>query len=553
MKIAICSVPSRPDKVKNNYPPLGALAVMQSLGSAGYEPVFYDINLFRPSEDEMKEYFARNNFDVVGISSIVSTSYGFVKKLACIIKAVSPKTVIILGGRLAASSEVVLKFVPIDYCVIGEGENIILDLMRYVEHHQHDIIMEELKKIKGLCFTDRSGHSVFTGYAEQPSIEDIRDPDYGILKRFSNINDCIHDPFFYEQFKHDERSFEAHRNGKKLATVISARGCVNRCAFCHRWQRGIKIFQVDRVVAHIRYLMDNFNVGYISFGDENFGASRQWVEEFIGKIAPLDILYRVGGICTDDVDKDVLYRLKQSGCVAIHYGFESGCDRILTVMEKRSNIETNVKTAIWTREVGLQTVPAFVMGMPGESYETVKETSVFVNRITEGLPKPPVLSINALVTLPGTPVYEYARLIGAIGKTLADEEKYLLKISDRGGESMLQLNLTDYPCLIVQGWIRCITWAAHNNYYLKNRSWPGPRTIYGNAILFRMRYLVAPLWMIYKSLREDRRLFIKRCIELLAWPFRKKRFKEYVPLRTLINREYGILQADDIRQLRLGR
>lgn len=553
MKILICSVPLRSDNFKTNYPPFGVMAVIQSLRAEGYESSFYDINLIRPSDEEIKSYLVRGGYDVVGISATLSTSYKFVKELVDIIRSASPKTIIILGGRLAASSEVVLNFTPIDYCVIGEGENIILNLMEYLKRHGREVIGEELRKIRGICFSQPNGTIIFTGYDVEPSAEEIRDPDYGILERFSDINNYIHDPFFYEQFKYDKRSFQAHRKGKKLATVISARGCVNRCAFCHRWQRGIKIFKVDRVVNHIRHLIERFDVGFISFGDENFGASKRWVEEFIEKISPLDILYRIGGICVDDVDKDMLKRLRQSGCVAIHYGFESGCDRILTVMEKRSDIEANIRAARWTQEADLQTVPALVVGMPGESYETVKETSDFVNRITEGLSKPPTLSINALVTLPGTPAYEYARLHGLLGKTVNDEERYLLSISDRGGESMQQLNLTDYPYFIVHSWIRCIAWAAHHNYYLKNRSGSQKKTVYGNPLLFYMRYVIAPVLVMCNSLREDKGLFFKRCTELLAWPFRKKRFKEYTPLRTLINKEYGALGADDIRLLRLGR
>ena len=127
-----------------------------------------------------------------------------------------------------------------------------------------------------------------------------------LLGRYSNINQYIIDPFFYEQFKFDSRSFEGHRNGKKLAIIVSSRGCVNKCAFCYRWQPGIKVFSVDRVVQNIKHMMERYNVGFLSFGDENFGVSKKWIEEFTVKLRPLDILYRISAMCCENVNPEIL-------------------------------------------------------------------------------------------------------------------------------------------------------------------------------------------------------------------------------------------------------
>ena len=468
MKIVICNVPLRPENLKTTYPPLGALAVVQSLRMAGYDAAFYDINAFRNSEQDLTTYFNKNRFDVVGISATVSTSYKFVKKIALIIKSVSSETIIVVGGALTASAEILLKFTKVDFCVIGEGEKTIVNLLNYIASYRMRKSEEELKKIKGLCFLNGKEDVIFTGYEKQISTDEIQDADYSIIEKYSRIDNYIIDPFYYEQFKYDSRSFQEHRKDKRLATAVVSRGCVNRCTFCHRWQKGIRIFPVDRVIKYIQHLKENYNVGFISFGDEDFGASKKWTKEFIERVKPLDILYRISGICTENVDPSLLKGLRDSGCISIHYGFESGSNEILKVMEKRSDIKVNTTVATWTNEADLQTVYALVVGMPGESYSTIRETTDFVKRITEFLPREPILSINALVTLPGAPVYEYARFKGLLGKTLADEERYLLRVSDRGGDSLEQLNITDYPYFIVHSWIRCIYLAAKYNYYKKN-------------------------------------------------------------------------------------
>jgi len=319
--------------------------------------------------------------------------------------------------------------------------------------------------------------------------------------------------------------------------------------------------------------MDRYNVGFISFGDEDFGASRGWTEELVKKIAPLDILYRVSGICCDNVDLDLLKRLRESGCVAVHYGFESGSNDMLKVIEKRADVELNTRVASETREAGLQTVPALVVGMPGESFRTIAETTEFMKKITEKLPRPPIISINALVALPGTPVYEYARHRGFLGTTSEDEERYLLRISDRGGSSMKQLNLTDYPYFIVQSWIRCVAIAVRYNYYRKNglpslsmaglaravadmvlrrpeKRRPLQAELYSNAFIYHSRYLVSVLLVMAKNLKEDRALFMQRCRELAMWPFRKRFYTRYVSLRSFLKEYAG--DSNSMPMMRMG-
>ncbi len=577
MRIAICSVPLRSENLKTTYPPLGALAVIQSLKLAGYEAAFYDINVFRYPEEDMKEYFLKNRFDVVGISATVSTSYKFVKSISSLIKAVSPDTTIVVGGALTASSEILLKFTEIDFCVIGEGEKVIVNLVKYIAVNGRRKSDAELKRIKGICFLDSGSNAVFTGYEEQLKADEIQDADYGIVEKYSKIENYVISPFFYEQFKHDVRSYEPHRAGKKLATVVTSRGCVNRCTFCHRWQKGIRVFSVDRVIKYIKFLKETYSVGFISFGDEDFGASKRWTEEFIERIKPLDILYRISGACADNVDPALLKKLRDSGCVSIHYGFESGSDKILKVMEKRADVDLNVKVSTWTCEAGLQTVYALVIGMPGESYKTVSETGDFIKRITEFLPRDPILSINALVVLPGAPVYEYARYKGFLGRTLDEEEKYLLRVSDQGGGSLKQLNLTDYPYLVVHSWIRCLYWTGHYNYYRRNnlpristrklfkkvfeiamgcrRQAKGfSENTFSHPLFYHLRYPLSLLLIMLKNFKEDKKLFFQRCAELLTWPFRSRTYTEYISVRRFLDEMAGAKEADDgIRLLRLGR
>ena len=501
--LVICTTPIRP--TPTDYPPLGSLAVIQSLRGAGYDPYFFDIDGTRPSFEQVEEFFRRRQPDVVGISAVVSTAYAYVKKLSRMIRKVSPKTRLVLGGNLAASAEILHRLAGIDFCVAGEGEIVAVNIMNYLRDRAEKGLAgdnyEALGLIKGISFLDPAGHMVFTGFETAIPGKDLFEPDFSILEKYSRIENFVIDPLLSPGFYGDARSYQPHRKGQKAACVVGSKGCVARCTFCHRWDKGYRSFEVEKIVRMITYLRDRYNVGFFYFGDENFGSDRRQVTELLEALKPLDVLFIVQGMRCRTTDLDLLQRLKAAGCCAVYYGMESGSQRILDVMEKNLSIQHNINAARWTAEAGLSTVYQLVVAMPGENNETIGETAEFFKRATEVLPEMPVnrLSINYIQALPGTPVYEYARLKGFLGKSLQDEEKYLELISDvEAGDDTKFINLTDWDNLTVQSWRRRIILECVANYQAKNKI-PGPtlRDIYRHTIL------KATNPAAYERLRQD--------------------------------------------------
>ena len=581
MKILICNTPLRGEGARTIYPPLGPMAIIQWLRGAGFTDIeFYDLNYFRPSDESLAHYLLEHKFDVIGISASVSATYRDVKKYTAMAKSLLPGVVVIVGGALSFSPEVLLKLGKVDYCVVGEGELIAVNLMQHLARHDLGKDVKGLREIKGLSFLDEQGDVVFTGYERQLAAKEIPDPDYPLLRKYNVVDHYFPEPWVYEQFTYDERSHEPHRRGKRMACVVSSRGCIAHCTFCHRWQQGIRMFSVEGVIRLVRHVIDEYNVGFISFGDEDFGATKKWIAEFADRMKELGILYRLSAVRADNINLELLKRLRDSGCVAIHYGWESGSDRMLTVMEKMVNAETNYRVARWTEEAGLHTIPALVVGMPGESYQTIAETTRFVETVTENLPRQPAVSVNQLVVLPGTPVYEYARQRGFLGTTLEGEEAYLLQISNQDGGSPWNLNLTDYPTFVLSGWIHEIYWSVRYHYCKKNNLprittmamfWrilkllfipskklkDEPPGIATHPLFYRLRHVIAPAYVAATTFREiGMREFLKRCVELIAWPLRKKFYTECLPVRKYLKsyiQQTLELGATNVQVLRLGR
>jgi anaerobic magnesium-protoporphyrin IX monomethyl ester cyclase len=462
MKILFITLPIR--NQPTSYPPLGITQLVDFLEENGYQDIdFFDIDAFRPNEQEILDRVQTSTPDVIGISAVVSTSYSYLKYISKLLKLNFPKVELIVGGNMAASANVILTKCPIDICVVSDGEIPLLELMAFYQRYGSLIaINKDLKAIKGLVFRDSQarGGIHFTGYASQNNKNLVRQPNYEFLKKHSKIENYIR-PFNENNvmFCYDSRSKEAHRKGKNIATVVTSKGCVNRCTFCHRWPKGYNTGIIDDIISYMKFLKERYNVGFFEIADENFGSKKTHVANFIKKVKELDVLWSVAGMRVTTIKENLLIQMKGAGCTSAIFGMESGSPKMLKIMEKRTTLEDNFKALELLREAKLVTIIQLVIGMPGEDSQTIQENIDFCIKALPYLVDPLLISINYAQALPGTPLYEFARHRDLIGSTINEEEDYLLKISDINASSTKHyLNFTSNPLFEVLQWQRMITW-----------------------------------------------------------------------------------------------
>jgi radical SAM superfamily enzyme YgiQ (UPF0313 family) len=422
--------------------------------------------------EEVKEYFSENQFDFVGISAVVSTAYGYTKLLSNAIREVSPHTFQILGGNLGASAEVILRKTEIQVCVIGDGELIIQKLIARLGSLQktgkHSL--STLEDIKGLAFLDEE-RFVFTGYATPLSAELVSYPDYTILERDKSINHYMpKNPWWASPSIYN---IDLKMSVRISATIVATKGCVARCTFCHRWEKGFRAKSASGFEDHIKLLRNKYGVSLITLGDENFGSDKRQTKEITRILHENGMTWKVAGVRVRTVDFETLSEWKKQGCVDVSFGIESGSQTMLDVMQKNATVEANSNAIKWTALAGLDTVLQIVIAMPGESDKTIRETRDFIIshlqflRCTNGLPSNS-LSINYAQALPGTALYEYALRSGKIHSSLDGEEEYLLKISDIDAYSSDHfVNYSHHPLLKVLMWRYLIT-APADAYYIEN-------------------------------------------------------------------------------------
>ena len=105
----------------SDVPPFGAMAVINSLRKAGYNDIFlYNIDVLRPSREDAIEYIVKHNPEILCISAPVSTGYENCKFFSLELKQRLPNVIIVLGGNMAVSAEILLHKTGVDFCVLGD-------------------------------------------------------------------------------------------------------------------------------------------------------------------------------------------------------------------------------------------------------------------------------------------------------------------------------------------------------------------------------------------------------------------------------------------------
>lgn len=456
MKILLITTPL--EGSPSIFPPLACLSIMNFLRKNGFPDVdFYNIDAKRPSYEDALKRIQAEKPDVLGISAVVATAYGFTKQITLDLKRLLPDTLIVVGGNLAANAAIILERTGTDLCVLGEGEQIMLDIVRRAQTTK---LPQDFSDIPGLVLKGAKGELVNTGYAPWIPIESVYDIDWDDLVESSGTELFIY-PFMKMKhgrdwwLKNDERAYEPGRQGKNVATLSVGKGCINRCSFCHRWDAGIRYIPVDLVMERLAELIRRFNVGFVDLHVENFAMNKAWLDEFCEKIKPYDVLWRTWGMRAASVTAEMVRQLKEAGCTCMVCGHETGSPKMLQIMEKNTQVQQNYDSIRWITEHGLSSVFQVCAGLPGENRKTIGETLEFLKYASTIAPwqNPQIHILSYAMAVPGTPLYEYGRRVGFIGRDMDAEEDYLLSISNPEAHLPHRLrNFTEVSDLERESW-----------------------------------------------------------------------------------------------------
>jgi anaerobic magnesium-protoporphyrin IX monomethyl ester cyclase len=285
---------------------------------------------------------------------------------------------VVLGGvHPTVLPEEVLAEKAVDIVVRGEGEKTILDIAA------------------GMPLTDIKGIS----YRDQKTV--IHNPDQELIADL----DTIPLPAYHLLPMDKYRPAAGAAKQLPATSVLATRGCPGRCTFCYRIFGPRLRFRSGSLVAEeVKLLQDRYGFKEICFYDDTFTALKKEVYSFCRSLSELGM--SLTWSCFSRIDhfnKDLFQTMKNSGCHQIMYGVETLSSEILNNINKRLNPERVRKVIRYTQSIGIQVRAAFMLGNPGETEQTLKET------ICDAIRLDPDLAIfNITTPYPGTEMYAWA-------------------------------------------------------------------------------------------------------------------------------------------------
>jgi anaerobic magnesium-protoporphyrin IX monomethyl ester cyclase len=201
--------------------------------------------------------------------------------------------------------------------------------------------------------------------------------------------------------------------------ILTSRGCPYRCTYCsqigpRRW----RMRSPENVVAEWRWLVRELGAAEIGILDDSFNINRQRVLDICDLLIKEDLTHvpwiMINGIRANLADTELLGRMRQAGCIRSAFGVESGNQEILdSVIGKQLTLEQVRAAFKAAKQVGMETIGFFMIGLPGETEETMDETIRFAIELD-----PVVANFSMATPFPGT---EMSHIVKEKGRLLVKD------------------------------------------------------------------------------------------------------------------------------------
>ena len=351
-------------------------------------------------EEKVKHLLISEKPQIVGVSSM-TTNRTAAFKLAKLVKSINPSIKVIFGGvHPTLMYEQILKNFPVDFVVIGEGEETIRELVNAIESKANQ---SKLKRIKGIAF--KSGNEV------------IRTEIRPFLRDLDKLPMPKHS-YFEERIKRDKTFY-----------ISCSRGCPYACKFCStslHWGRIIRRRSVKSVIAEIKFLKKKYPfVEKVLFNDDEFLLDHDWIKDLCNSMIKekFNLTWLAPGRI-DSISEDIMLPLKEAGCVGVSLGVESGSPKLLEVIDKKISREQIIRAFNICKKYNMPAGMFLMVGLPGETSKTINETIDLIKN-TSFQKSVKYIGLPGLFQVyPGTQIYELAKKQGFITDEYWLSEKF---------------------------------------------------------------------------------------------------------------------------------
>jgi radical SAM superfamily enzyme YgiQ (UPF0313 family) len=292
------------------------------------------------------------------------------------IKEKFPKKMIVVGGIHATiEPDSLLQEPEVDYVIRGEGEEAFLDFC-----NTYDKNPKNLKKLKNV---NKNPLRLFV------NMDDLKLPNYSLV--------------------------ELNKYGRFQVNL--SRGCPYNCTYCYSckmWGKNehpfIRTYSTEKSKEYFKELIEKYGIKTFEIADDNFIQFKARAIEMCNFLSK----YKVNFFCfgrADYLNDEIMTALKKAGCHTIFIGVESGSQRVLDALNKRTTVEQNANAIRLCKKYKITSDTSYMIGITDETAEDLKMTKDFIKKYN-----PDVSNVLVFNPFPGTEIFDYCVKKGLIKK-----------------------------------------------------------------------------------------------------------------------------------------
>ncbi len=365
-------------KVMKPYPPLGILYISAHLKARDFDVSVFDMTF--NGLDAFGEYVERERPPVVGIYSNLMTRPRIIKMIRLCTGAGS---LVVVGGPDSANY-------PDEYLergasavVIGEGELTLEELIPHLARHGPN----GMEHIQGIAYRDDDGNVVRT--PERPYIASLDDQPFP-------DRHAIDIPRYVRVWREN--------HGRGSVSLITARGCPYTCKWCSHAVYGYthRRRSPENVADELQMILEEYEPDMVWYADDVFTIHRGWFLRYAAELKQRGIRIPFETISREDrLNEDIVQALAEMGCFRLWIGAESGSQKILDSMKRRTKSERVIEMVHLLKQHGIEAGMFIMLGYDGEELEDLQASVDLLKRSN-----PDTFLTTVAYPIKGTPYYK---------------------------------------------------------------------------------------------------------------------------------------------------
>ena len=371
-------------------PPISLGFLSSYVKEKGVNCDIVDLKRLRAGPEYLEKILRKKKYDVVGFH-VFSTFLPSVIEYVKVVRRLQPSAFVILGGpHPIIDPEHTLRSVDVDAICVGEGENTLWQIIKYLDGK---IDIEDVENIAYM----KNGR-IFISQRKFIDIWDTPWPDWDNLR--PDTYPCIPQGIF--------------STSKKVAPTIATRGCPFLCTYCNAPRisgRKIRKRSPENVVGEIEYLKSKFGIEEIHFLDDNLTLDRKYIIELCHAMidAKLGVKWACpNGVYLKSLDEEIVTLMEKAGCYSFAVGIESGNTRVLRKLMMRHTTPADYmkKLEMIKKYTKIRVTGFFILGYPSFNGEEAEGWREIIDTIFFALRSPiDRASFFIFTPYPGTPIW----------------------------------------------------------------------------------------------------------------------------------------------------